>query len=66
MIRFLFDFISPYSYLAATQIRGLAAQHGREVEPVPVLFAGLLDLTGVARGALADVVVWLTSLSVSG
>ncbi len=46
MIRFLFDFVSPYSYLAATQIRGLAAQHGHDVEPVPVLFAGLLNATG--------------------
>jgi 2-hydroxychromene-2-carboxylate isomerase len=45
-IQFLFDFVSPYSYLASTQIRGLVAQHGRSVEAVPVLFAGMLDATG--------------------
>jgi 2-hydroxychromene-2-carboxylate isomerase len=45
-IRFLFDFVSPYSYLASTQIRTLALRHGRDVEAVPVLFAGMLDATG--------------------
>ncbi len=45
-IRFYFDFISPYAYLAWTQIRGLAARHGAEVEPVPVLFAALLNAHG--------------------
>jgi 2-hydroxychromene-2-carboxylate isomerase len=39
---FYFDFISPYAYLAWTQIHALAARHGCAVEPVPVLFAGLL------------------------
>jgi 2-hydroxychromene-2-carboxylate isomerase len=48
-MRFLFDYISPYSYLASTQIRAVAERHGRSVEAVPVLFAGLLDATG-ARG----------------
>jgi 2-hydroxychromene-2-carboxylate isomerase len=48
-IRFLFDYVSPYSYLASTQIRALAARHGREVEAVPVLFAAMLDASG-ARG----------------
>ena len=46
MIRFHFDFISPYAYLAWTQIHALAARHGRSVEPVPVLFAALLDHHG--------------------
>ena len=45
-IRFLFDYVSPYSYLASTQIRAVAARHGRDVEAVPVLFAGMLDATG--------------------
>jgi 2-hydroxychromene-2-carboxylate isomerase len=45
-IRFLFDYVSPYSYLASTQIRALAARHGRDVYAVPVLFAGILDATG--------------------
>jgi 2-hydroxychromene-2-carboxylate isomerase len=44
--RFYFDFISPYAFLAWTQIRALAARHGRAVEPVPVLFAALLDAHG--------------------
>lgn len=45
-VRFLFDFVSPYSYLASTQIRALAARHGRDVEAIPVLFAGMLDAVG--------------------
>ena len=43
---FYFDFISPYSYLAWTQIHDLAARHQRVVDPVPVLFAALLDHHG--------------------
>lgn len=45
-IRFLFDFISPYAWLAWTQVHALATRHGREVEPVPVLFAAMLDAWG--------------------
>jgi 2-hydroxychromene-2-carboxylate isomerase len=45
-IRFLFDYISPYAYLAWTQIHALAARHEREVEPVPVLFAAMLNAHG--------------------
>lgn len=45
-IHFLFDYISPYAYLASTQIRELAQRHGREVVYVPVLFARLLDAHG--------------------
>lgn len=45
-IRFHFDFLSPYAYLAWTQIHALADRHGRAVEPVPVLFAALLDHHG--------------------
>ena len=45
-LRFHFDYISPYAYLAWTQIHALAARHGRAVEPVPVLFAALLDAHG--------------------
>ena len=43
---FYFDFISPYGYLAWTQIHALAAKHDRTVQPVPVLFAGLLKAWG--------------------
>lgn len=43
---FYFDFISPYAFLAWTQIHALAAAHGREVRPVPILFAALLNRWG--------------------
>lgn len=45
-IVFYFDFISHNAYLAWTQIRPLAARHGRRVQPVPVLFAALLAAHG--------------------
>lgn len=45
-IRFCFDFLSPYAYLAWKQLPALAARHGRVVEPVPVLFAALLNANG--------------------
>jgi 2-hydroxychromene-2-carboxylate isomerase len=45
-VTFYFDFISPYAYLAWTQIHRLAERNGRAVEPVPVLFAALLDANG--------------------
>lgn len=45
-ILFHFDFISPYAYLAWTQIHALAARHGRDVEPVPTLLAALLGNSG--------------------
>ena len=43
---FYFDFISPYAFLAWTQIREIAKRSGRAVEPIPVLFAALLDAHG--------------------
>jgi 2-hydroxychromene-2-carboxylate isomerase len=45
-VRFYFDYISSNAYLAWTQLPALAAKHGFEVEPVPVLFAGLLGAHG--------------------
>ncbi|APR88116.1 2-hydroxychromene-2-carboxylate isomerase [Minicystis rosea] len=45
-IVFYFDFISPYAYLAWTQIHALAARHGRAVEAAPILFAALLNAHG--------------------
>lgn len=45
-MRFYLDFISPYSYIAWTQVHALAARHGRSVEPVPVLFAAMLNHWG--------------------
>lgn len=41
-IRFYFDYVSPYAYLAWTQLHGIAERHGRTVEPVPVLFGAVL------------------------
>ncbi len=45
-IEFCFDYISPYSYLASTQIRAIAARHSVEVEPVPVLIAAMFATPG--------------------
>lgn len=53
-LRFHFDFISPYAYLAWTQIHALAARHGRAVTLEPVLFAGLLDAHGQKGPAEID------------
>jgi len=45
-LRFHFDVVSPYAYLGWTQIHALAGRHGRAVEPVAVLFAGVLNHHG--------------------
>lgn len=45
-IRFYFDYLSPYAYIAWTQIHALAGRHERIVEPRPVLFAALLGEHG--------------------
>jgi 2-hydroxychromene-2-carboxylate isomerase len=45
-IVFHFDYISPYAYLAWTQLAALAQRTGRSVEPVPTLFAALLNAHG--------------------
>jgi len=45
-LRFYFDFISPYAYLGWTELGALASRHGRAIEPVPTLFAGLLQANG--------------------
>ena len=45
-IRFHFDFLSPYAYLAWTQLHALAERTGASVEPAPVLLAGLLNHHG--------------------
>ncbi len=43
-IQWYFDFISPYAYLQSARLDALAED--REIEPVPVLFAGLLNHWG--------------------
>src|SRR4051812_27247422 len=50
-ITFLLDYISPYAYLAWTQIHKLAEKYDHAVEPMPVLFAGLLNASGQKRPA---------------
>lgn len=45
-VRFFFDYLSPYAYLASLRIHERAAEHGRDVELVPVLLAGLLGAHG--------------------
>ncbi|MFT4979199.1 MAG: 2-hydroxychromene-2-carboxylate isomerase [Myxococcota bacterium] len=37
-----FDYVSPYAYIAWSQIHALAEEFGREVIPRPVLFAAML------------------------
>jgi 2-hydroxychromene-2-carboxylate isomerase len=46
IVRFYFDYVSPNAYLAWTQLPAVAARHGFAIEPVPVLFAGLLEASG--------------------
>ena len=46
VVRFLFDYISPNAYLAWTQLPALAARYEYTIDPVPVLFAGLLGAHG--------------------
>lgn len=47
-IDFYFDFSSPFAYLAATQVEGVAARHRADVRWCPILLGGLFrDLGGV-------------------
>jgi len=45
-LRFHFDFLSPYAYLAWKALPDLAARHDRPIEAVPVLLAALLHHHG--------------------
>jgi len=45
-IDFYFDFISPYSYLAATQIPAFAEKHAVEVNWLPLNLPRLMSLSG--------------------
>jgi 2-hydroxychromene-2-carboxylate isomerase len=45
-IRFYFDYESPNAYLAWTQLPKLSDRYGCTVDPVPVLYAALLDAHG--------------------
>ncbi len=45
-IDFYFDFTSPYGYIAATKITGLAGQYGRSVNWYPILLGVVFKVTG--------------------
>ena len=45
-IQFYFDYESPNAYLAWTQLPKLAQRYGFTIDPVPVLYAALLDAHG--------------------
>ncbi|MGE6760546.1 2-hydroxychromene-2-carboxylate isomerase [Corallococcus interemptor] len=45
-LRFCLDYLSPYAYLAWLRMPAIAEKHGRALEPVPVLLAGLLNSVG--------------------
>ncbi len=45
-IELYFDYVSPYAYLAWVDLGRIAARRGLEIQPRPVLFAGLLGASG--------------------
>jgi 2-hydroxychromene-2-carboxylate isomerase len=45
-LRFHFDYVSSNAYLAWVALEPMAARFGRAIEPVPTLFAGLLEAHG--------------------
>jgi len=45
-LTFYFDYVSPYAYLAWTYLRHRSRQPALRIDPVPVLFAGLLQAHG--------------------
>ena len=47
-IEFLFDYGSPFSYLADTQLPALAAKTGAKIVYTPILLGGVLKATGNA------------------
>lgn len=46
-VQFYFDFASPYGYLAAARIDGIAARHGRAVSWRPILLGAVFKITGM-------------------
>jgi 2-hydroxychromene-2-carboxylate isomerase len=62
-LRFYFDYISHNAYIAWTQVHDLAARHRRTVDPVPVLFAGLLNQHGQKGPAEIPAKAWWSSRS---
>jgi len=59
-IRFSFDYISPNAYLAWEPLRALGERYGATIEPVPVLFAGLLEAHGqLGPAEVAPKIRWM-------
>jgi len=63
-VRFLFDYISPYAYLAWTQVGPVLARQDADLELVPILFAALLDALGTTQGN--SILVFLILLACCG
>ncbi len=72
-IDFFYDIGSPYSYLCATQIDGVARKHGREVLWRPMLLGAVFKATGnemparvaaKAKWMLSDLALWARSYGV--
>ncbi len=72
-VDFYFDFISPYSYLASTQLQTFSARHHCEFNWLPVNLPRLIKLSGnvspvmvrnKARYALRDLKRWAAYLDV--
>lgn len=51
-IEFFYDFSSPYSYLAATQIEAVAARAGATLDPRPFLLGPVFQASGNAMPAM--------------
>ncbi len=45
-LRFWFDVVCPFAWIASTQVEALAAEAGVELVPQPVLLGGVLQATG--------------------
>jgi 2-hydroxychromene-2-carboxylate isomerase len=54
-VRFHFDFISPYSWLALMEADAFAERHRVSWEPRPVVYGALLDATGLIGPAEVDI-----------
>ncbi len=72
-IDFFYDIGSPYSYLCATQIDGVARKHGTEVHWRPMLLGAVFKATGnemparvpaKAKWMLSDLSLWARSYGV--
>eukprot|EP00123_Amoebidium_parasiticum_P017679 comp23942_c5_seq2/m.42327 comp23942_c5_seq2/g.42327 ORF comp23942_c5_seq2/g.42327 comp23942_c5_seq2/m.42327 type:complete len:271 (-) comp23942_c5_seq2:100-912(-) len=50
-LRFFFDPVSPYAYLASTQLKAICQRTGAKLTTHPILFAGVLNHHGQLGGA---------------